>query len=313
VELSIFGHPVKVGMIGAVAADPEFRGQGMATRTLHEVFDHHRRGGGQLLMISGGRGLYLRNGARQVGRFLQYRLNLKGRRAGEVDVEKVGPEGAPVLSLLHRRKAVRFLRSLEEWQLNVAGGRCQGCPSTYWVVRRGGEPTAYFCMPNRPETKEGLCELREWGGRPLDVIAALPKVARLRGCTCLRWRLYPHEVEARLGLLAAGAHDEGPALMQGTGRVADFVALMNALRGYMAELLGEERAAELEFREPGKETFSIHAGDEKLSIPDYATLTDLLFGKALEALPAPMPDGKLKEALSALLPFPIAQYDMTYS
>jgi len=232
VTLSYFGHPIRVGMIGGVATDPDFREQGLATRTLREVLSHCRRIGGELVMISGGRGLYLRHGARSVGKFDQYVLELNYAAQPGVRLERCGPRHASIMSTLHRQKPFRFVRPLEEWRLNVGAGRCQGRPSDYWLVRRGEEASAYFAFPDRAQDARGVCELREWGGQVEDIIAALPQVGRAAGCKGVLWRLYPHETRARRAIEAAGARGAGPTAVQGTARVVNADALMASLAGY---------------------------------------------------------------------------------
>jgi len=313
VTLSYFGHPIRVGMIGGVATDPDFREQGLATRTLREVLSHCRRIGGELVMISGGRGLYLRHGARSVGKFDQYVLELNYAAQPGVRLERCGPRHASIMSTLHRQKPFRFVRPLEEWRLNVGAGRCQGRPSDYWLVRRGEEASAYFAFPDRAQDARGVCELREWGGQVEDIIAALPQVGRAAGCKGVLWRLYPHETRARRAIEAAGARGAGPTAVQGTARVVNADALMASLAGYVAEVLGAEVARRLELRTLDGERFRIRYGTQEMTVRGHGGLTRLLFGEGLEALPGSLAPGPLRDALQALLPLPIAQFDMTYA
>lgn len=62
-KIMINGHDVTMASMGAVCTDPDYRGQGIATRVLHEALAWLRDKGVGLLTISGDRGLYTRNGA----------------------------------------------------------------------------------------------------------------------------------------------------------------------------------------------------------------------------------------------------------
>jgi predicted N-acetyltransferase YhbS len=62
-KIIINGHSVTMASMGAVCTDPDYQGQGIATRVLHEALTWLRDKGVGLLTISGGRGLYTRNGA----------------------------------------------------------------------------------------------------------------------------------------------------------------------------------------------------------------------------------------------------------
>jgi len=313
VTVSVFGHPLRVGLLGNVGTHPDYRGRGLATNLLLHVYDRWRAQGGQLMMISGGRGLYLRNGARQVGACEQFLLEPAARASGDVSVEVCGPQHAPLLSALHRRKPLRFLRPLEEWRLNIEVRCCQGHPCDYYLVRRGKEPTAYFALGQHPENDDGLCTMQEYGGRMADIIAALPGPAREVGCKKTWWRLYPHETEARADLLAAGATSQGAGPVVGVARVIDFVALMEALRGYFAELVGEQAAGGLEFEERAGETFLLRCGAAEVTVSGHAALVELLFGGGLANLPKEKEPTALRGVLGQILPLPIAQYDMNYA
>lgn len=309
---SLFGHCVHVGMIGAVATDPDFRGQGVATRTLQVVYDHWRQQGGQLMMISGGRGLYVRSGARSVGSFGYYVLDLPDKPLEGLGIERCQPDHAAILGALYRRRPLRFIRPIEAWRLHIQNDVCTNTQAHYWLVRRGDVPTGYFALPVVPE-EDGLANVREWGGEWADVVAALPAAASPVGVRRVRWRLYPHETEARRYLEEAGARFEGNLPGVGTVKVIDFEALMRALTGYVTEVLGEKLAERIEFRESGGESFQICLDDEDLSIHSYGTLVEILFGGGAAALPQELQPGPLSEALGALLPLPLPQYSMTYA
>ena len=315
-QASYFGHRVKIGMIGAVATHPDYRRRGLATRTLHEAFRRFRRQGGHLLMISGRRDLYFRNGAREVGSFLRYVLERGAGSSGPDDalqLEKAGVGRASEFAWLHRLKPLRFLRPLDEWTLRMGEGVCRNRLSEFCLARRDGEPTAYGIF--RVEDNDGSrdCIVTEWGGRPRDALLAVSRRVRQEDWSRSVWTLYPHERHMADVLEQCGARFEGCQAADGSLRIANFPALMEALRGYLAELVGRRSADALEFGDSGGDVFSIALGDERARIEGYGKLAEVIFGTGLDALPESLPDGRLRRTLSALLPLSPMNYDFSYA
>ena len=190
---------------------------------------------------------------------------------------------------------------------------CRNRPSDYWLVRRGGRPCAYLALPPSVEASEGTFGLVEWGGHPGDVIAALAALAPKLGLRRISWRPHPHESNVRRELESAGARLDDSEPGRVMVRIVDFEGLMKALAGYVREILGERVADGLSFRSADEETFIIHLGDQELKVQGYGPLVELLFGTGLAGLEGGIGAGPLREPLEALLPLPLAQYDMTYA
>ena len=315
VKASYFGHPLKIGMIGAVATHPDYRQQGLATGALKEAFRRFRRQGGHLLMISGRRHLYFRNGAREVGAFRHYVLPQGEERTGrdtDLELQKAGEEQASEFASLHRRKPVRFLRPLEEWKLRMGEGVCRNRLSEFCLASRGGQPTAYAIFRVEEEQGRARCIVTEWGGRPEDAFLAVSRRVRQERWASSEWTLYPHENYMAGVLDSGGARFKGHRAAGGSLRVADFCALMEALRGYFAELLGKQMAEQLEFQEPSPGEFSVRLREDSLRIEGYGRLAEVIFGAGLEALSEPLLGGRLKRALSTVLPLSPLNYDFSY-
>lgn len=311
VKLSCFGSLLRVGMIGAVATDEDYRGKGLATRTLQFALQRFKDAGGVFLMISGGRGLYQRIGARSVGTFHQFCLAPSEQKKNDLSVDKIGPDQARILSELQQQKPYRFIRPLEEWQMRMRKNRCQGHISAFWLVRNNEKPSAYFVLPENPGSDDDICPLREWGGEPEGVIAGLSRVADTLGCKGVRWRLYPHETRARGALMAAGAEFEGAVQTQGSIRIVNFVRLISSLSDYFAEKIGEITTDALRANSSG-ETFKLELADEKLEINGWDNLAECLFNEDAATIAA-LDAGPLKNALNELLPLPCPQYNFSYT
>lgn len=59
----LYGHKISMASMGAVCTHQDYQGRGIATKLLYETFDSLHERQISLLTISGGRGLYRRNGA----------------------------------------------------------------------------------------------------------------------------------------------------------------------------------------------------------------------------------------------------------
>jgi GNAT superfamily N-acetyltransferase len=73
-QLIIGDAVLDVGLVGAVATDEEYRGMGLATTLMESAMADARQRGVGVFLISGGRGLYTRQGARHAGLIARYRM-----------------------------------------------------------------------------------------------------------------------------------------------------------------------------------------------------------------------------------------------
>lgn len=314
-EVSYFGHRLKVGMIGAVATHPDYRGRGLATGALFEAFDRFRRRGGHLVMISGRRDLYYRNGARRVGAFSRYAVDPSRCRDRHDDLraERAGRDRAGLFARLHRLKPLRFIRPLEEWELHLEAEFCRGRPSEFWLGFRDGAPAAYVIFREEVQDGRRVCCVTEWGGRPRDAFRILVERADREGFDEVQWSVYPHEQQMEAVLQDAGARHTGAHTAYGTQRIIDFPALMEALRDYFAEIVGRETADRLTFREREAGFFRIGLEEQTLAIEGRGTLAEVLFGAGPEVLADPRPGGQLFRTLSELLPLTALNYDVSHA
>lgn len=313
--VSCFGHSLRVGLVGGVATEPDYRGRGLATKAFQEAVRLHRERGGHLMMISGGRGMYLRNGACRVGEFPAYVV--EHRAGSDIDsaglgIERCRIEDAGVLGEMYRQKAIHFVRPLDEWVASLERGVCAGRPGEFWLIRRDGRPSAYLILSTGLGEKQDEWVVKEWGGSVRDALGALCELREREGLPKVHWTTYPHERELAAALERAGACRTGSTTMGGMLRVTNFVALMETLRGYSAERLDWKDAAALEFEELPGERFSIRVGDESLTIDGYGPLAEALFGPAPPAAVSGA-RGRLRHLLERLLPFPAVRYDLTYA
>ncbi len=76
-EISMYGCSIGAGSIGAVCTLEEYRGQKLASRLLEDVMGGIEQQGGDIMIVSGGRGLYKRIGCIENGTGYRF-MFLKG-------------------------------------------------------------------------------------------------------------------------------------------------------------------------------------------------------------------------------------------
>lgn len=194
---------LRVAHIGAVCTLPEYRTRGLATVLLEDAFARLAAEGVSLVFISGGRGLYLRMGARPAGRIIRYTLTRPAAEAGieVVDAQALRDDELEGIRRLYEAEAVRYLRSAEEWGALLPGkgyippARGRGL----LLVRHHGRLVAYLLL-GRPRLREGLPAkqvIEEFAGDRQAVVGALGHVLELRGGTEVELEVQPEDVLRR--------------------------------------------------------------------------------------------------------------------
>lgn len=309
----LYGHRLGIAQVGAVATHPDWRGRGLATQLLEHCMDFARAKGAHLLMISGGRGLYVRNGARSVG--CLYRGAIRGEHLGGMDLSSytVRPLDAadlPRAAFLYQCKPVRFWRPMEDWDIAHRLGKAKAGNGRYLGCYRDGELAAYVVVSH--PGKEGKVRVCEQAGLTRAVLAAFNHDLTSGDAKEAHIDLHASDGALLHALRNAGVEfAAGP--VEGTIRLVDFVGLMESFRGYFAELAGEAAARDLTFTQDG-ETFSISAPSGEVEIEGYPAIQEFLFGvgEATHARLAGL-DGEFGDVLRTILPLPFPRYDVTYA
>ena len=324
---SLAGCQVKVTCVGGVATFAEYRGRGFASLAFQDCCDKAAADGVDVMLISGGRGLYTRVGCRRVGTDLDFTItpeNVERVRATAepVEVAPVDVDRAAELSALYRLEPVRFLRPLEEWELALQSKSAMARGTDFWGVFRGGALLAYvFVNPpsalRRDAGREARARVVEHAGDRAVIVAALPWLLDHYAAQRLTIYVQPSDplLRQRLsGLGIAGTLTD----TWGTVRVINFCQLMERCRPLLAERLGLKLARELRFamdERPGSALggFAIHHGAESVQIADLATLAQYLFGVPGGEPTVPAGSPALAAALGAALPLPTLWYGISYA
>jgi hypothetical protein len=295
---SLAGCGVRACSIGAVATYQEYRGRGHASAAFQDACDHAAAEGVDVMWISGGRGLYVRVGCRQVGQDWDFIVEHDGARALSSDAYSIASataEDIPTLRALHNGEGTRFLRPLEDWQMAFSCGVVMNTASDFWTVSlnsagpaspaaagggpddsrgtdasarlpAGRGPVAYLIVhqpdklrSRRPEDPRQV-RVVEFAGDRAAVVAALPKL--LERYDAGRATIH---VQGTDPALAARLHSTGlqgkHSGASGTTRVINFPQLMDHCRPLLVERLGADTASALAFEadeRPGSASGAFH-------------------------------------------------------
>ena len=154
----IMGVPVTISSIGSVATDPNYRNQGLGTKLLQQAFKKMKNEKADIILISGTRGLYKRNGCYSVGKLHQFvatssPINNEGRDSYKL--EPVPNEVifhnniAEKLIEIENEDKTRFIHSTEELKvLYKAAGYCRIFPwrQELFKIERDEKMLAYFIV-----------------------------------------------------------------------------------------------------------------------------------------------------------------------
>lgn len=267
VEVSLYGHRLAVGCIGAVVTHPEWRGRGLASRLLDDAFRLLREEGVPVAWISGDRGLYLRHGCQKVGRVHVFEVppGAAGQESGQLHELRLQPPAHPgtgepafdsglfsQLIDLYHREPVRFVRPADTFAtLLGAAGYARASGTVARVFLAGEPPVAAWivAVPPDPARSGRPARVMEATGSRPALVASAPRVAAAVGAP-LVWVVLPWDREA-LALLRRRGWPERVQPQYGTLRVLDGQRLLEVLRPYLVERLGRQRAEALRWPHQG--------------------------------------------------------------
>lgn len=332
---SLQGCRIDVCAIGAVATLDAYRGRNFASLALQDACDKAARDGVDLMLISGGRGLYTRVGCRQVGEDLDFSLaeaqasllaSVRPPGGGDFTLEMAGPERIPELGALYAAEGVRFIRHADDWLMAYECGVVMNTPSHFWGVSLGDVLVAYIVVHDPAKARRRqpddptVTRVVEFAGQRAAILASLPRLRQQYGTD--RISIHVQGSDPVLGGVLRGATGlEGtPSGSSGTVRVLNFVQLMERCRPLLVERMGVAAAGGLTFHAdapPGSAEggFTIRRGTAEVRLRDLGSLALFLFGRHQ---PAAEPDSPPEGSLTLLrdlrrgLPLPSLWYGLSY-
>jgi GNAT superfamily N-acetyltransferase len=325
---SFLGCRINVACVGAVATYPEQRGHGYASAAFQDCCDLAAAAGCDLILISGGRGLYTRVGCRRVGQDWTVVLD-----AAHVDtsarlllqtepqeLRAIGEEHIDGVAALYQTEPVRFLRPLEDWQRAFACQIVMAARADFWGMFLQDQLVAYVVVqpprPGRQATDVPTLRVVEYAGDRAAVAGALPRLAKQYQALRVNLHVHGWDGALRTRLVSAGCQAT-PSPTWGTLRVLNFPQFMERCRPLLAERLGTTVAAALQFEadeQPGSAAgrFTIRSGRRQLRLPDLGTLATFLFADPQGLSPELPEAARLCALLAPALPLPTLWYGISY-
>ncbi len=313
-QLSVFGCLLRVACVGAVCTHPDYRNRGLATSILKDVFEKAYADGVDFMMVSGGRGLYLRADCRvivgcdyevHVGPAEASLLGDTGltvRRCGEDDLEE--------FSSLYRPEPLRFLRRLEDYQRAFACGFVMDGLSDFLMVEKEGSPRAYVILPPRNSEGKGRVRIGEYAGERSSIVGVLGSIIKLYGLEDLTVRILGYDAYMKNLMEEKGLHPESSSSIC-TLRIINFVQLMERMHPYFEEKIGYRKADRLSFHEKNG-AFIIRYGSDDFTMPSRAEAIKIIFGSKDTPIERFTTNGELGALLKGMLPIPVPWYGINY-
>jgi len=281
---SMEGMHIRVALMGAVATHPDSRGRGYAGACVRSAMERAVECGADVMWISGGRSLYKRAGAREVGSDLEYVVaaeHLRRFTRPGIELRKLTRDDILDAAELYSHEAVRFVRPLEDWRAALRTGFAFDGPSSFLGAWDAGRLAAYIVA--REPGSDGESLVVEYAGARGVLLGALAEALERTGATSLRLHVGQHDRTLSSRLRAGGIVGK-TVPTAGTALILRFDSLMGRFRERFLERAGEAAASQLSFAEEGPpleadNRFRIACGPDVIRISGRGTLAEFLFGK----------------------------------
>lgn len=309
-DMELSGVRLRAASLGSVVTDAQHRGRGLASVLLADAVKRARACGTQLLLVSGGRGLYRRFGCVDAGLYRTFSVSAdRDLPRLEVEVRPWTASDLPAMAALHQAEPVRYLRDRDGMRAQLASGFLHGRPARTWVVRLDGRRVAYFSAQDpRPDMERQAVPVLEMAGSRAAILAAARSLFGAYGTDCVALRCLEGDLEmaALAGEYLIPSRPEG---FSGTVKVIDRKGLFAALAGSRRERLGAETDRAL--RISAGPTVRFRLEGEEFSLEKDEDVAALVFGSREWKTPR-VPKPALRSALGRLFPLPLADYGLDY-
>ncbi|MBM3235819.1 GNAT family N-acetyltransferase [Candidatus Poribacteria bacterium] len=309
-EIVVYGCRTKIGSIGGVATKEEYRNHGLATRLMESSIRRIDEDEGDVMYVSGGRGLYRRLGcvdAGEVREFIISRSDSAILREQKIELSPYKENDIVKLVAAYQKEPVRFHRPLENFKFNL-----RRHPVPLWItpdvllMEKDGEFLGYLVIQEsrKKEGREpGHGYISEYAGDRRAVVSAIPTLFEQYDFNDLTIWAPRHDTELIQMLSEQGLKSRKSNLRGHTFKLTNFPRLMKRFRPYVEERVGTKIADSLEFKQVG-DNFSIKLDDEQFST-DGVSAVLIVFGscdgREREFMPK---SGKIAEALEVIFPLP---------
>ena len=323
-EIILLGTRHLACCFGGVCTDPDYRGKQLASLLLIDAKEKALRGGADSVLISGGIGIYTRQGYSQVGDYSFCTVSRSrlpaGQRQGEPEfvLRPPTPEDLPALFQMHLAEPARFVRTPEELLRCVTSTRVLNGQGETFVVcpRDGGRPVAYLTSFFSGETwhleDPKAIQIVELAGSRWAILHVLSAVLERRGVESLELRYCGWDAET-VAMVQGYGWDSKPSGFRGTVGIINPARFWEACTDLFRERLGPEKLKQLRFA--AGDAVTIGYGTEQLVLENMTAFTRLVLehpARRHELQLGLSADSALARVLGTLFPLPIVNYGLTY-
>ncbi len=208
------------GCIGGVCTKPEYRGRGYGDILVKEAYRSMEEAGVSVCLISGDRGLYLRNKAYKLGMEYECRFQEAEKCDRVVHTNKDLGKCADKISYIYNCEDIRFIRS-HEHTVSILGG----IESVHHRAKAEIYNTkeAYVVIENCPDD-ESVLRILEYCGPEKEVYEIIKNIIFER-----KVKLYGN-IALRDGFLLSKAYEKKAKNYNGTIRIIDSKRLFSQLK-----------------------------------------------------------------------------------
>jgi len=309
-EILVYGCRTLVGCIGGVATKPEYRNHGLATRLMESSILRIDEDDGDIMFVSGGRGLYRRLGCVDAGEICEFTVKRSSSFAlagTKVELRPYQEEDIVKVVSAYQKEPVRFHRPLEDFKQAL----CRH-PVPMWmapdvlIMEHDGEFLGYLCIQEskKKEGREpGHGYISEYAGDRRAVISAIPGLFEVYDFNDLQFWVLTHDAAFIRMLSECGVEHIRRNLMGHTLKIINLPRLTKRLRPYLEERVGIDVANAMEFTQNG-DNFTIRIGDEEFST-DGKSIALIVFGSYDGRERKLMPQNHtIARVLGAIFPLP---------
>lgn len=292
-DFHYFGQTMKVGYLGSVCTEPNYRGMGLATTLMGAVLNHLEENGVDLLLVSGGRGLYQQAGCLKEGSVNWYSIPKQSPNCC-FDIT-INPPVA-LMNELWIKEPLHTKRSLSNFEALVeaaALARCIDRESKVYLAGTRDTPLAYI---QAVHGQDGSVFLYEWAGERTVLIEIAAFIAGLPNSKEVRWPIPAWEKTLLSLMPKINGIAKGTEKLSGTYKIVRFASFIDKASSYLSERYGLSPLTGYD-----QEEFQILLyEDETLKLKPNKMQQMLLSG----VWPSNIPP-KMKEAFLKTLPLPL--------
>ncbi|MDP6041346.1 MAG: GNAT family N-acetyltransferase, partial [Candidatus Latescibacteria bacterium] len=312
-QVSIFGCPLRVAALGGVATYASHRGKGHATALLEDTMRVCREDGVDYIMVSGYRNMYHRFGCRYVGR--DWAFDVVAKRAEDFDDEtltitQASEADVETIAGIYRREPVRWMRPPSDIVFGLDGW-VQNRPAKTYLIKQGDHVLAFGVVQQAREDDKGKVRLLDYAGERSAIVGALGKFIQAQNLNQLSFPVKGVDTVLQ-GLLSDRGLQRHGINLPGTTMIIHFEQLLEKMRPYFAECVGEQAANGLVFKEVDDE-YHVYYGGDCVVAESRGAAAQLIFGTGDGAEDAMLDaGGRAGEVLRECLPIPGVFYGVNY-